>query len=128
MTDQGNSQGKARRKQLRQQYKLAPKKMGAYSILNLRADKTYVGVSRDVDARLNRHRFQLRNGSEENSALQADWTAANGEDFEFSVLEVLEPPLDSADYDPEEELQALASKWCQQTNAYRPKGYNPRPR
>ena len=67
---------KARQKTLAQDYKKQPKKLGAYCIRNMSNSKCFIGVSRDLDARLNRHRFELRLNSEHVSAdLQSDWNS-----------------------------------------------------
>ena len=114
-----------RKKQLKRAYLKTPKTMGAYCIRNLENGKTFVGVSRDVPARLNRHRFTLRMGSEDIAALQADWLAFGADAFAFELLQTLEPPADVAHYDPDEDLQALAALWCEQLNCFAPGGYNP---
>ena len=117
----------AREKQLIAEYKKQPKKMGAYCIHNTRNDKKYVAVSRDIDARFNRHRFALRTNTEDVSeALQADWREQDGQQFEFLVLDTLEPPEDP-NYDPAEDLLVLEGLWLDQIDSIQPKGYNKAP-
>lgn len=109
----------AREKQLIAEYKKQPKKMGAYCIHNTQNDKRYVAISRDIDARFNRHRFALRTGTEDVSReLQADWNEQNGERFEFLVLDTLEPPEDP-NYDPTEDLLVMEELWLEQLNSER---------
>ncbi len=116
---------KERKKAMIRQYKGTPKTMGAYCIRNTQNQKAFVGISRDVDARLNRHRFNLRNNSEDCAALQRDLRALGADAFEFEVLEVLEPPADDVNYDPAEDLESLKLLWCEQLHAYAPAGYTP---
>ena len=80
------------RKALKRDYKKAPKQMGAYLIRNTANGKSYVGTSRDIQARMNRHLFMLRTGSEDILEMQQDWQEFGAEAFEFEMLEILEPP------------------------------------
>lgn len=114
----------SRRKQLKRTYLETPRTMGAYVIRCTLTDKAYVGVSRDVNARLNRHRFMLNNSSEELADLQADWNGLGADAFEFAVLEVLEPPQDQPSYDPSDDLETLLRLWCDELQTYAPAGYN----
>ena len=83
-----------------------------------------MGISRDVEARLNRHRFALRSESEtELRALQQDWRQQNGEDFDFKILAALAP--DEIDQDPSEELVRLLAFWVEKQKAAEPAGYTP---
>ena len=116
---------KDKRKELAREYKRTPKNMGAYSILNTQSQKRFVGVSRDVEARLNRHRFMLKTNSErDNDELQADWNAQGADVFEFTVLEIIEPQKDTAGYNPDEDLEVLAQLLFDQLKPFSPNGYN----
>ena len=109
-----------RQKHLVQEYKKKPKEVGAYCIRNTQNQKCFIGVSRDIKARLNRHRFALRSNSEQLCAeLQDDWNKLGAEMFEFTVLDTIEPPGDP-DYDPTEDLVVLEQLWFEQLNP----GYN----
>lgn len=106
------------------EYRRKPKTIGAYCIRNIDSQQCFVGVSRDVDARLNRHRFMLRSGSEFLSPqLQRDWNALGADRFEFVLLETIEPP-DDPNYDPEEDLAMLEEIWLEQLplNGYTGRG------
>lgn len=118
---------KAHQKSLVQDYKKQPKRLGAYCIHNKSNAKCFVGVSRDVDARINRHRFELRSNSEHVSAdLQNDWNSQGPEAFEFNILDTIEPS-DAPQYDPSEDLQVLEQLWLEQLNPFIPHGYNKQP-
>ena len=102
------SKDRARRRQIIRDYKQTAKTIGAYCIRNMRDQRAFVGISRDVEARLNRHRFMLRTNTEDMASLQADWNAHGEDAFEFSLLQELEPPQDVAAYDPTDDLLAVA--------------------
>lgn len=115
-----------RQKHLIREYKKQPKKIGAYCIRNTTTQKCYVGVSVDIEARLNRHRFALKTSTEILSAeLQTDWNKLGAECFEFSTLDMIEPPADSPNYDPDDDLKVLEQLWIEQLNSAHPNGYNP---
>lgn len=61
---------------------------GVYAIVNTTTGKAYVGSSVDVERRWNGRRWELRRGTSANQALQSDWSAAQGQGFEFRILEV----------------------------------------
>jgi len=60
------------RKELKQAYLRTPKEMGVYRIRNVKNDRSFVAASRDIKARLNRHRMSLKTNNDSNKALQAD--------------------------------------------------------
>lgn len=113
-----------RKKDLVREYKRTPKQMGVYCIRNTSSGKCFVAASRDINARFNRHRLELKMQSDRSSAnLQADWTAQGAEVFEFDTLELLEP-LDAADYNPGEDLEVLEQLWLDKLTPFEPQGYN----
>lgn len=111
------------RKELIREYKETPKEMGVYRIRNTINNRSYVASSKDLQARFNRHRMDLKMGSESVKALLADWVEYGEEAFVFEVLDTLEP-LDKPGYDPKEDLKTLESIWFEKTNPYEPNGYN----
>ncbi|MFK7916096.1 MAG: GIY-YIG nuclease family protein [Pseudomonadales bacterium] len=110
-----------RRKRLSAEYKKQPREMGLYAIRNTVSGKLFVGTSVDLRARFNRHRMNLKFGTEDHPALQQDWNALGSEAFVFEVLEHLEP-LEEAGYDAREDLKELKILWLErqaaQGNAY----------
>ena len=111
-------------KSLTQAYKRQPKKTGVYCIRNIATQKCFVGASRDIDARLNRHRFALKSNSEQLCGeLQADWNRLGSEYFEFVVLDIIDPPAESG-YDPADDLLLLEQLWLEQLDPFVPNGYN----
>ena len=118
---------KTRQKSLVQDYKKQPKKLGAYCIRNTSNGKCFVGPSRDLDARINRHRFELRCNSEHVSAqLQDHWNSLGPEVFDFTILDTIDPP-DEPQYDPSADLEVLEQLWLEQLNPFTPHGYNKQP-
>lgn len=114
-----------RQRELIEQYKKTPKQMGVYCIRNLQNDRRLVAATRDIRARFNRHRMELKTNAERLSPdLQRDWLSLGAENFAFEVLEEL-VPLDTPDYDPGDDLQELEELWLDKLKPYIPAGYNP---
>ncbi len=113
-----------RQRELIEQYKKTPKQMGVYRIRNLANDRCFVAASRDIRARFNRHRMELKTGVERLSAeLQEDWHKLGAGAFAFEVLDELEP-ADDPDYNPAEDLAVLENLWLEKLQPFSPAGYN----
>ncbi|WP_038182365.1 GIY-YIG nuclease family protein [Vibrio rhizosphaerae] len=95
-----------RRKKLKKQYKETPRPMGAYRVYNQEDRLSLIGTCKDVQARLNRHKTELKLGSHRNKAIQADWNRLGEEAFTFEIIELIEP-LDDPDYNPDDDLEEL---------------------
>ena len=115
------------RKDLIREYKRTPKEMGVYRITNTVNGKSYIASSRDIRARFNRHRMELKTRAEPVKSLLADWLEYGEEVFEFEIVDALEP-LEKQGYDPGEDLKVLEAMWLDKLEPFEPKGYNPRPR
>jgi group I intron endonuclease len=111
------------RKEVVSKYKQTLQPMGIYQIKNLKNGKLLIGNSKNLQARLNRHKFQLELGSHPNKELQRDFTETGGDTFLFEVLDYLEPKTDS-DSDHSEELTMLETMWLEKLQPYDEKGYN----
>lgn len=120
-----NEQSKARRRELIRDYKQTPRDMGVYRIVNTRNGKCYVASSRDVNARLNRHKMSLKNNLEAVRQLQAEWNQFGADAFQFEVLDLLEPS-DKPGYNPDEDLAVLEALWIEKLEPWDDKGYNKR--
>lgn len=113
-----------RRKALTREYKRTPKEMGVYAIRNTSTGKRFVAASRDIQARFNRHRLELKMQSDRSSpSLQSDWTNLGAEAFDFETLDVLKPD-DAPDYDPTDDLEVLEQLWLDKLAPFEPEGYN----
>jgi group I intron endonuclease len=126
MTSNTKSTSTERCKALIREYKRTPKDMGVYAIRNTSNGKIYVAASRDIRARINRHRMNLKTNTEQVELLQQDWNACGAEVFEFETLELLEP-LDDPTYDPTEDLEILQQLWLEKLSPFDEAGYNTRP-
>lgn len=116
-----DSSDRNRRRELIAAYKRTARAMGVYRITNRVTGHSRLASSRDLHARLNRHRMNLRTGSEPNAELQREWNAYGADAFEFEIVDELEPHDD--DRDPTEELNLLESLWLERlpdTAPYRP--------
>lgn len=80
--------------------------MGIYAILDRASGHRLLGASRNVQAALNRARFELRMGKHADRVLQAAWDRNGVEGLAFDVLELLKE-RDDAGFDYAGELKAL---------------------
>ena len=82
-----------------QKYK---KEIGIYKIENLVNSKVYIGQTKEnFQRRYWLHRWQLRNGTHDNSYLQRAWNKYGEENFKFEVIEIL----------PKEEIDDREKFW-----------------
>lgn len=121
----GTKPSKESRKSLIEEYKRTPRDMGVYRIRNTVNGKSFVASSKDVRARFNRHKMDLKNNSERIRGLQEDWNAFGAEAFEFEVVDLLKPPEDDR-YDPTEDLEVLEKLWLDKLEPFGDNGYNAR--
>ena len=84
--------------------------MGVYRIRNTRNNKSYVGFDRDLSARINRHKAELKFGSHRNRELQEEWNSFGESSFQFEVLDELNHKEDSEE-SYIEELHVLKEMW-----------------
>lgn len=99
-----------RRSDLKRGYKDNPPLAGIFKITNKVSGKVYVDKGLNVNGVMNRHEFQLRNGSHKNAQLQRDWNTLGAESFAFEVVDTLKPPDDPA-VDINNELDELEKVW-----------------
>ena len=98
------------RSEAKKEYKQAKRPMGVYRIRNTQNDKSYIGYSIDLQARINRQKAELKFGSHRNQELLGEWKSFGESSFEFEVLDELE--LDgNFKEDPVEELRILSEMW-----------------
>ena len=96
----------ARRKELLEQYKQRKPAMGVLGVLG--PDERYhLEISRQVEALVNRTRFQLELGSHPYHALQKAWTAHSGNGFHIRVMKALPADALMEDDDPRDALDLL---------------------
>ena len=97
--------------------------MGIFQIRNSRNGKVFIGKTRDIQASLNRSRFELTAGLHKNPDLQQDWKDSEPENFEFSTLDTL-PQKEGVSRDVEAELAALEKQWLEKLQPFGHKGYH----
>jgi hypothetical protein len=115
-----------RKEQIRK-YKETPRPMGVYRVHCVENDKSLVGSSVDIQARLNRHQAQLRLGGHPVKELQADWNRLGADFFRFEVVDTL-TPSDEPGYDHAKDLRLLEEMWLEKLAPYGNRGYNERPK
>ena len=86
--------------------------MGVYSIRNSQDDKIYIDYSTNVQARINRHKAELKFGSHQNRKLQETWNSLGESAIQFEVLDVLDLE-EGTQANPAEELQILTEMWIE---------------
>lgn len=97
-------------RKLRDDYKQSFVPIGIYAIRNTVNQRVLIGGSRNLHGAMNRHRFELANGSHRNTALLADWQRFGAEAFCFEVLDQVPYSADPGmDYDAE--LASLLALW-----------------
>jgi hypothetical protein len=110
-------------KDLKRQYKEAPKEAGIFRITNTANGKIYLGSSLNLHGPLNKHRFVLSIGSHINKALQADWKQFGEAAFVFEIVEKVKPSNDPA-FNVEDELELLEQIWIEKERPFSERGYN----
>lgn len=111
------------RKEIKRNYKQTLKPMGVYRIKNLVNGKIFVGSSKNIDAKINSHKFTLEIGTHINKKLQQDYNAFGKENFLFETLELIKPKDDPV-YDYTNDLKSLEKKWINKLNPFNENGYN----
>lgn len=100
------------RKTLIRRFKETPTQMGVFRIHNTTENKTFLGVSRDVPAALNRHRAQLNMNAHPQKELQDDWNRLGNGVFVFELLDTLSHDK-RPDFDPTRDLRELEQLWLE---------------
>jgi predicted GIY-YIG superfamily endonuclease len=95
---------------LKKAYKESKKPTGVYLIKDNYNHKLYIGASVEPEARINRHKAELRFGSHRNAELQNAWKKGGESALEFEIIDRLELKEDS-DVNVEEELRLHTEMW-----------------
>ena len=98
--------------ELKKAYKQANRPMGIYILRSPKNHLVFIGAGTDMQAKINRHKAELKFGKHRNRELQKLWDSSGGQNLEFEVLDVLEHEEDSRD-NPAEELKVLLEMWVQ---------------
>ena len=98
------------RRALKKAYRETLLPMGIYAIRNLQNGRLYLAASLNLEAAMNRERFQLKMRGHPSPGLQAAWGKAGEAAFSFEVLTQLKP-RDEPGFDYKPELESLLSLW-----------------
>jgi group I intron endonuclease len=111
------------KKEMKRQYKQNPPPMGIYQIRNLVNGKLLIGNSKNLNGKLNSHKFQLNSGVHINPELQKEYNQYGEENFVFEIVDKLDPKEDPA-YNYDDDLITLEELWLEKLEPYGEKGYN----
>jgi hypothetical protein len=111
------------RDDLKRQYKETPKTAGIFQIINTTNGKILLGSSKNLEGKLNKHRFQLASGRHPNRELQEDWDRMGEDAFRFEIAEVVERK-DNPKFNLDDELSLLEEIWIKKTRPCGERGYN----
>jgi hypothetical protein len=111
------------RKQLKKNYQQGSRPMGVFLIRNNLNDKIFVVAGLDLHGIINRHKFQLTNGSHVNRQLQADWDQLGSDNFAFEIVDELKVCEDPG-LDARQELESLEDLWLDRLKPFGEGGYN----
>ncbi len=114
---------KLKRTEIKRDYKQNIPDMGIYQILNKANGKIYVESTTNLEGARNSRLFQIRMGKIVfNRDLQRDLNEFGAENFEFSVLAVLDKPKPGTDV--ERSLARLELQWLEKLRPFGELGYN----
>ena len=111
------------KKQLKKDYQQTPRAIGVFLIRNNLNDKVFLAAGLDLRGLINRHKFQLTNGSHPNKQLQADWNEFGSNNFAFEIVDELSPRA-GAEVDYRAEVAFLEDLWLEKLKPFGERGYN----
>lgn len=110
------------KRMLKRQYLDTACRAGVYAIRNQLTGRVLVGSSTNVQAALNRHRFELRQASHRNRLLSHDWSVHGESSFSFDILDTVKPDPDRK-VDIARELDELLALWRQELSCSSERDY-----
>lgn len=99
-----------RKRELTKQYKASPPPMGVYAVRNLANGRVFVGASMNVEAAMNRHRFELNLNTHRQPELLRDWRQFGADQMRFEVLDIVKQREDPT-FDYRAELASMLTLW-----------------
>jgi len=111
------------KKRLKKDYQQTPRAIGVFLIRNNHNDKVFLAAGVDLRGLINRHKFQLKNGSHPNKQLQADWNESGSHNFAFEIVDELSPRA-GAEVDYRAEAAFLEDLWLEKLKPFGERGYN----
>jgi biotin operon repressor len=94
---------------IKKEYKLKGPQMGVYTILNPDTGNLFIGSARNVDAIINRHKFELSTRTHSIPELQESWNKFGEKNLKFEITDILKPKEEGYDY--REDLKELENLW-----------------
>ncbi len=101
------------KRELTKRYKASLPPMGVYVIRNRVNGRVFIGASLNVDAAINRHRFELRLNSHRHRDLLRDWQQFGADNMRFEVLDLIGKQDDPA-FDYPAELATMLALWSEE--------------
>jgi hypothetical protein len=111
------------KREIIKQYKQNPQEMGIFQIKNKINGKILIGNAKNLNAKFNSIKFQLKNGSHFNKEFQKDYDKFGEESFIFEKVDILKPK-DDKNYDYTDDLELLEEMWLEKLQPFNEKGYN----
>lgn len=112
--------------EIKKKYKDTLTPMGVYRIKNLVNGKIFIGSSLNLPGRINRHKFELKFGSDNIKELQEDYNKYGEGNFTFEIIDDLKPK-DDPDYQYyKEDIEVLEQLWIDKLQPFDEQGYNKR--
>ena len=109
--------------EIKKNYKISLTPMGVYQIKNLVTGKIFIGSSKNLQARINRHKFELKFGSEAIKDLQEDYNKYGEQNFSFEIIDELKPKEEPG-INYKEDIAVLEQLWLEKLQPFDEKGYN----
>ncbi len=109
--------------EIKKNYKISLTPMGVYQIKNLVTGKIFIGSSKNLQARINRHKFELKFGSEAIKELQDDYNKYGEQNFSFEIIDELKPKEEPG-INYKEDIEVLEQLWIEKLQPFDEKGYN----
>jgi group I intron endonuclease len=109
--------------EIKKNYKQTLPPTGIFQVKNLVNNKILIGSSKNLPGRINRFKFGLKYGTENNKELNNDYKKYGEENFSFDIIDELKPKDDPA-YDYTEDLKVLEEMWIEKLQPFNERGYN----
>jgi hypothetical protein len=88
-------------------YKQMKFRVGIFQIKNTKNNKLFLQTSGDLERAFNSDNFQLKMGLHSNRELQNDWNTLGSDNFEFSILDEMQPKETSTASEIKNDLKNL---------------------
>lgn len=100
------------RTEIKRTYKETGPPMGIYKITNRITDHVFLGRAKNLNAIINRHRFELEMKNHKIPELQEAWNRSGEQDIVFEIIDKLDPKTELG-YDYSEDLLELEKLWIE---------------